>query len=76
MYVAKNTNSQFIFYFYFKHGHYNVCDTPPDPGGGHGSGDVPVGGGTPLYGGFEILLIFAFAYIFWKLRLGLIKKEV
>ena len=52
------------------------ADTPPDPGGGPGSGDVPVGGGAPLYGGFEILLIFALAYIFWKLRLGLIKKEV
>jgi hypothetical protein len=33
------------------------ADTPPDPGGGPGSGDLPVGGGAPIGGG--LLLMFA-----------------
>ena len=38
------------------------ADAPPDPGGGPGSGDLPVGGGAPTIGGglFIMLAMGAF----------------
>jgi hypothetical protein len=40
--------------------------TPPDPGGGPGSGDFPVGGGAPLSGGLVMLISMGVAYGFKK----------
>ena len=42
------------------------ADTPPDPGGGPGSGDLPVGGGAPLSGGLVMLISMGVAYGFKK----------
>ena len=40
-----------------------MADQPPDPGsGGPGSGDLPVGGGSPIGSGFVMLLSFGVAY--------------
>ncbi len=40
-----------------------MADQPPDPGaGGPGSGDLPVGGGSPIGGGLVMLLSFGVAY--------------
>ncbi len=40
-----------------------MADQPPDPGtGGPGSGDLPVGGGSPIGGGLIMLLSFGAAY--------------
>jgi hypothetical protein len=38
------------------------ADTPPDPGGGPGSGDQPVGGGAPIGGGLIVMLVMGAAY--------------
>jgi hypothetical protein len=38
------------------------ADTPPDPGGGPGSGDQPVGGGAPVGGGLIVMLVMGAAY--------------
>jgi len=38
------------------------ADAPPDPGGGPGTGDPPVGGGAPLGSGLIILLSLASGY--------------
>ena len=39
------------------------ADLPPDPGGGGpGSGDLPVGGGSPLGGGLIIMAALGVAY--------------
>jgi len=38
------------------------ADTPPDPGGGPGSGDQPVGGGAPIGGGLVVMLVMGAAY--------------
>lgn len=39
------------------------ADLPPDPGtGGPGTGDIPVGGGSPIGGGLFILLSLGIAY--------------
>lgn len=41
----------------------SMADQPPDPGtGGPGSGDLPVGGGSPIGGGLVMLLSFGLAY--------------
>jgi hypothetical protein len=42
------------------------ADAPPDPGGGPGSGDLPVGGGAPLSGGLVMLISMGVAYGFKK----------
>jgi len=40
-----------------------MADQPPDPGsGGPGTGDLPVGGGSPIGGGLIMLLSFGIAY--------------
>lgn len=40
-----------------------MADQPPDPGsGGPGTGDLPVGGGSPIGGGLIMLLSFGVAY--------------
>lgn len=40
-----------------------MADQPPDPGsGGPGSGDLPVGGGSPIGGGLIMLISFGVAY--------------
>jgi len=40
-----------------------LADQPPDPGsGGPGTGDLPVGGGSPIGGGLVMLLSFGIAY--------------
>jgi hypothetical protein len=40
-----------------------MADQPPDPGsGGPGTGDLPVGGGSPIGGGLIILLSFGVGY--------------
>ena len=40
-----------------------MADQPPDPGsGGPGSGDLPVGGGSPIGEGLAMLLSFGVAY--------------
>ena len=40
-----------------------MADQPPDPGtGGPGSGDLPVGGGSPIGGGLVMLFTFGIAY--------------
>lgn len=40
-----------------------MADQPPDPGsGGPGSGDLPVGGGSPVGGGLIMLVSFGLAY--------------
>ena len=36
----------------------SMADQPPDPGGGPGTGDDPVGGGAPIGGSLLILLSF------------------
>ena len=38
------------------------ADEPPDPGGGPGSGDLPVGGGNAIGGGLIILATLGAAY--------------
>ena len=38
------------------------ADTPPDPGGGPGSGDLPVGGGAPIGGGLIIMAALGAGY--------------
>ncbi len=41
----------------------SFADLPPDPGtGGPGTGDVPVGGGSPVGGGIFILIALGAAY--------------
>ena len=48
------------------------ADQPPDPGtGGPGTGDIPVGGGSPIGGGLLLLLSLGVAYgskKFYELR--------
>ena len=39
-----------------------LADLPPNPGGGTGGGDLPVGGGTPIGGGLLILLGLGISY--------------
>ena len=40
-----------------------MADQPPDPGsGGPGTGDLPVGGGSPIGGGLIMLFSFGIAY--------------
>jgi len=44
-----------------------ISQTPPPPNGGEnptepGSGNTPVGGGAPIAGGIEILLVLGAAY--------------
>jgi hypothetical protein len=40
-----------------------MADQPPDPGtGGPGTGDLPVGGGSPIGGGLVMLFSFGIAY--------------
>jgi hypothetical protein len=43
-----------------------LADQPPDPGGGPGSGDLPVGGGAPLDGAWLFLLIYMVIYSVYK----------
>ncbi|MBN1340195.1 MAG: hypothetical protein JXA03_12775 [Bacteroidales bacterium] len=38
------------------------ADEPPNPGGGPGSGDLPVGGSSPLGGGLIILVTLGAGY--------------
>ncbi|MBN1338112.1 MAG: hypothetical protein JXA03_02250 [Bacteroidales bacterium] len=38
------------------------ADEPPNPGGGPGSGDLPVGGSSPLGSGIAILLSLGAGY--------------
>jgi hypothetical protein len=44
------------------------ADTPPDPGGGPGSGDQPVGGGAPIGGGLLIMLAMGTFYGLKRIR--------
>ncbi|MBN1338163.1 MAG: hypothetical protein JXA03_02505 [Bacteroidales bacterium] len=43
------------------------ADEPPNPGGGPGSGDLPVGGASPIGGGLLFLAVLASAYLGKKL---------
>lgn len=47
----------------------DICaDQPPDPGtGGPGTGDIPVGGGSPIDGGLVLLISLGVTYGFKKL---------
>jgi hypothetical protein len=40
----------------------SFADQPPDPGGGPGGGDDPVGGGSPLGSGMIFMVILSSAY--------------
>lgn len=40
-----------------------LADEPPDPGGGPGSGDLPVGGGAPVGEGVSLLIILSAGYL-------------
>ena len=45
-----------------------LADQPPDPGtGGPGTGDIPVGGGSPLDGGLVLLISLGLTYGFKKI---------
>lgn len=44
------------------------ADEPPDPGGGPGSGDLPVGGGAPVGSGLIILISLAGGYAIRKIH--------
>lgn len=48
--------------FFFMMGHLAFADQPPDPGGGPGGNDLPVGGGSPVGGGLIILASLGAAY--------------
>lgn len=48
-----------------------LADQPPDPGtGGPGTGDIPVGGGSPIGGGLVLLISLGVAYGFKKVYSG------
>jgi hypothetical protein len=54
-----------------------LSDLPPDPGtGGPGTGDIPVGGGSPLEGGLILLISLGVTYGFKKLYSGRKEKEL
>jgi hypothetical protein len=38
------------------------ADQPPDPGGGPGSGDPPVGGGSSLGGDTIVMIVLSLGY--------------
>lgn len=40
-----------------------MADEPPNPGGGPGSGDLPVGGASPVGSGLVILMTLGSAYL-------------
>jgi len=42
------------------------ADEPPGPGGGPGSGDIPVGGGAPLATGIGWMIIYGLVYLMKK----------
>jgi hypothetical protein len=42
------------------------ADDPPNPGGGPGGGDLPVGGGTSLGGSLLLMIVYSFAYRAFK----------
>lgn len=47
------------------------ADQPPDPGtGGPGTGDIPVGGGSPIDGGLVLLISLGITYGFKKIYKG------
>lgn len=47
------------------------ADLPPDPGtGGPGTGDIPVGGGSPIGGGLVLLISLGMTYGFKKIYEG------
>lgn len=53
-----------------------LADQPPDPGtGGPGTGDIPVGGGSPIGGGLVILISLGVAYGFKKVYSGKFREE-
>ena len=45
-------------------------DPPPDPGNGGTTGnpDIPIGGNTPIDGGFSILMLLGSAYGTYKYK--------
>jgi len=45
-----------------------IADSPPDPGGGPGSGDLPVGGGAPLSGELVFFAVIASIYLINRYR--------
>ncbi|MCD4732060.1 MAG: hypothetical protein K8R74_15745 [Bacteroidales bacterium] len=52
------------------------ADQPPDPGtGGPGTGDIPVGGGSPIDGGLIVLISLGITYGFKKVYKGRIPEE-
>ena len=52
------------------------ADQPPDPGtGGPGTGDIPVGGGSPLDGGLVLLISLGITYGFKKVYKGRTREE-
>ena len=52
------------------------ADQPPDPGtGGPGTGDIPVGGGSPIDGGLIILVSLGITYGIKKIYKGRNSEE-
>lgn len=51
----------FIFAAVF-YGNNLIADEPPNPGGGPGTGDLPVGGSAPIGGGILLLMTLGTAY--------------
>jgi hypothetical protein len=52
------------------------ADQPPDPGtGGPGTGDIPVGGGSPIDGGLIVLISLGITYGFKKIYKGRNREE-
>lgn len=52
----------FLFALVFLAWNGLYADEPPNPGGGPGSGDLPVGGGSPIGEGLLLTLIFSVFY--------------
>jgi len=53
-----------------------LADQPPDPGtGGPGTGDIPVGGGTPIDGGLIVLVSLGVTYGIKKIVQGIQSKN-